>query len=62
MVKIDMDMPKGCKDCMFVIYTEGFDKCEYLFCPTSGSDVTSYNCENEGIHPDCPLIEIEEGE
>ena len=60
MIKIDMDLPKSCGQCELVT-TNGYSPQEPLVCSyLRDKNVDFYELEQEGRHPDCPLIEIKE--
>lgn len=55
MVKIDMDIPKSCGECNFVFNEEGYVQ----LCRINDEVVEDYYFDK---NPNCPLIEIVEGE
>lgn len=60
MVKIDMKMPKSCKECKLV-YTHRYDEHRHLCCliapSTRDSEITGYT---KNRHHRCPLQEVKE--
>lgn len=55
MVKIDMDMPDTCAECLLECYDEEYD---WFFCPYS--EIDTDNTRYDGRLPFCPLIEESE--
>ena len=58
----DMEMPKCCGQCELVT-TSGYSPQEPLICPyLRDENVDFYELEQEGRHPNCPLVELENKE